>query len=143
MSWSRRGGSGSNGLESYDGAGKKRGDDVSQSPRLVSESDRVITPLPSRATGGISSGSPKANKAKNAPDDPTAIVFEQSNRKRRRGDQARGCRNDGTGLRHLIHYRIVVAEVCLPSTSFTYGGQLVRIIRKSMTGEVCEGYPPP
>ncbi|KAI0808302.1 hypothetical protein C8Q74DRAFT_1363698 [Fomes fomentarius] len=34
----------------------------------------------------------------------------------------------GSGLRHLRHYRIVVAEVCLPSTAFDTGGQWVNVI---------------
>ncbi|TFK84675.1 hypothetical protein K466DRAFT_665016 [Polyporus arcularius HHB13444] len=30
-------------------------------------------------------------------------------------------RRPGSGLRHMVHYRIVVAELCLPSTAFTSG----------------------
>ncbi|TFK83357.1 hypothetical protein K466DRAFT_529000, partial [Polyporus arcularius HHB13444] len=30
-------------------------------------------------------------------------------------------RRPGSGIRHLVHYRIVVAEVCLPSTAFLSG----------------------
>lgn len=41
----------------------------------------------------------------------------------------------GSGLRHLRHYRIVVAEVCLPSTAFDTGGQWVNIILCCLKGE--------
>ena len=42
---------------------------------------------------------------------------------------------DGLGLRHLTHYRIVVAEVCLSSTDITSSEQLLQVIWHCMTGE--------
>ncbi|PIL30039.1 hypothetical protein GSI_07951 [Ganoderma sinense ZZ0214-1] len=41
---------------------------------------------------------------------------------------------DGLGLRHLTHYRIVVAEVCLPSTEIKSGHQLTQVVLNCMTG---------
>ncbi|KAI0660024.1 hypothetical protein C8Q70DRAFT_932949 [Cubamyces menziesii] len=37
------------------------------------------------------------------------------------------------GLRHLIHYRIAVAEVCLKLENFQYGAQLLRLIEHCIT----------
>ncbi|RDX50652.1 hypothetical protein OH76DRAFT_433329 [Lentinus brumalis] len=37
------------------------------------------------------------------------------------GGSADELRRPGSGIRHLVHYRIVVAEVCLPSTAFASG----------------------
>ena len=41
---------------------------------------------------------------------------------------------DGSGLRHLTHYRIVVAEVCLPSTEIKSSYQLMHIVLNCMIG---------
>ncbi|PIL27941.1 hypothetical protein GSI_09976 [Ganoderma sinense ZZ0214-1] len=41
---------------------------------------------------------------------------------------------DGLGLRHLTHYRMVVAEVCLSSTDIMSTEQLVQIIWNCMSG---------
>ncbi|RPD68724.1 hypothetical protein L226DRAFT_576200 [Lentinus tigrinus ALCF2SS1-7] len=36
--------------------------------------------------------------------------------------------HQGTGLRHMVHSRLIVKEVCLPITAFTSSKQLVRIL---------------
>ncbi|RPD68710.1 hypothetical protein L226DRAFT_495343 [Lentinus tigrinus ALCF2SS1-7] len=36
--------------------------------------------------------------------------------------------HQGTGLRHMVHSRLIVKEVCLPLTAFTSSKQLVRIL---------------
>lgn len=41
---------------------------------------------------------------------------------------------DGSGLRHLSHYRIIFSEVCLPSTAFTSARQWVRIVLHCIQG---------
>ncbi|RPD53576.1 hypothetical protein L226DRAFT_488350 [Lentinus tigrinus ALCF2SS1-7] len=43
-------------------------------------------------------------------------------------DEAHAQRLPGSGLRHFVHYRIVVAEVCLPSTAFLSGRMWARIV---------------
>ncbi|TFK78153.1 hypothetical protein K466DRAFT_440952, partial [Polyporus arcularius HHB13444] len=39
----------------------------------------------------------------------------------------------GAGLRHMVHTRLVVKEICLPLTAFTSSKQLVRIIYGCIT----------
>ncbi|TFK78765.1 hypothetical protein K466DRAFT_471400, partial [Polyporus arcularius HHB13444] len=39
----------------------------------------------------------------------------------------------GAGLRHMVHTRLVVKEICLPLTAFTSSRQLVRIIYGCIT----------
>ena len=43
-------------------------------------------------------------------------------------------RLQGTGLRHLVHTRTVVRDVCLPFTDFTSSKQLVQIILQCIAG---------
>ena len=40
----------------------------------------------------------------------------------------------GLGLRHMVHTRLVVREICLPFTAFTSSQQLVRIIYGCING---------
>lgn len=49
-------------------------------------------------------------------------------------------RLQGGGLRHMVHTRMVVKEVCLPLTAFTSSRQLVRIIVDCVNGEWTCGY---
>lgn len=41
----------------------------------------------------------------------------------------------GEGLRHMVHTRLIVKEVCLPLTAFTSSQQFVRILCECLTGE--------
>ena len=40
----------------------------------------------------------------------------------------------GAGLRHMVHTRMVVKEVCLPMTEFTSSFQLTKIIYECILG---------
>ena len=44
-------------------------------------------------------------------------------------------RIQGTGLRHLVHSRIVMRDICLPFTEFTSSHQLVRIVLECIVGQ--------
>lgn len=44
-------------------------------------------------------------------------------------------REQGQGLRHMIHSRMVVRDICLPFTEFTSSRQLVRIVLDCILGE--------
>lgn len=44
-------------------------------------------------------------------------------------------KKQGHGLRHMIHHRVVVKEVCLPSTMFANSRELLRITHNCMTGD--------
>ncbi|PIL29468.1 hypothetical protein GSI_08410 [Ganoderma sinense ZZ0214-1] len=107
--------------------------------------DRPIAPMPSRPKASrsrsttVTSGGP----APTIPTSDGAGVSQSSGARnsgtgggRSGGKRARSQTKDpvqveileGTGLRHLTHYRIVVAEVCLPSSAFTSGKQLVKLL---------------
>ena len=60
----------------------------------------------------------------------------RSGKRSRLEDTAPVAPQDGLGLRHLTHYRIAVAEVCLSSTDITSGEQLLQVIWHCMTGEL-------
>ena len=49
--------------------------------------------------------------------------------------------DQGAGLRHMVHTRLVVKEVCLPITAFTSSNQLVRLIYECITGTLITGGP--
>ncbi len=116
------------------------------------EKDRVIAPMPgsrSKASGSnttttrrarqsqtqTSSGS-KANRSTKAADAGTGSGSSggRSGKRPRPEDVASIAPKDGLGLRHLTHYRMVVAEVCLPSTEIKSGEQLLQIIWHCITG---------
>lgn len=48
--------------------------------------------------------------------------------------EAEDKRLQGSGLRPLIHHRVVVSEVCLPLTRFTSSKQLVTLVYDSLAG---------
>ncbi|KAM5544459.1 hypothetical protein V8D89_002119 [Ganoderma adspersum] len=117
--------------------------------------DRPIAPLPSRSkasrsrstTSGGSTPTVPTSDGQNPFDD--ASDFEQSSGPGTGGRSGKRSRSqtkdpvelqDGTGLRHLTHYRIVVAQVCLPSLVFTSGKQLIRVLWNCIDahGEVVE-----
>ena len=43
-------------------------------------------------------------------------------------------RIQGTGLRHLVHSRTVMRDICLPFTEFTSSQQLVQIVLECIVG---------
>ena len=43
----------------------------------------------------------------------------------------------GFGLRHFVHYRAIVAEICLPSTEFPSGRVWVKIVWHCLQGVLC------
>ena len=43
----------------------------------------------------------------------------------------------GSGLRHFVHYRAIVAEVCLPSTEFPSGRVWAKIVWHCLQGVLC------
>ena len=43
-------------------------------------------------------------------------------------------RLQGTGLRHFVHSRIVMRDICLPFTDFTSSKQLVRMVLECIVG---------
>lgn len=57
------------------------------------------------------------------------------NRGTKRTFAAMLARDQGAGLRHMVHTRLVVEEICLPLTAFTNSMQLVRIIYHCIVGE--------
>ena len=44
-------------------------------------------------------------------------------------------RIQGTGLRHLVHSRIVTRDICLPFMEFTNSRQLVQIVLECIVGQ--------
>ncbi|PIL29454.1 hypothetical protein GSI_08396 [Ganoderma sinense ZZ0214-1] len=111
------------------------------------QEDRPIAPLPSRPKASrsqrataTSGGSTPALPTSDGQHSLDGTGVSQSSDARSSGTGRSGEKRarsqtkdpveilDGTGLRHLTHYRIVVAQVCLPSTAFTSGIQLVRLL---------------
>ncbi|TBU58931.1 hypothetical protein BD310DRAFT_926116 [Dichomitus squalens] len=97
------------------------------------KSKRRIAGLPSRAKGSDS-----AVRTKPSVHEPRRGGASEPPRPKHQRDDDKGPKRplldkeeevyDGIGLRHMEHYRIVVAEVCLEATSFLYGQQLARVI---------------
>ena len=120
--------------------------------------DRPIAPMPgsrSEATGSGGSTTSQARQSLGSNGTPRTQTSSRSNENRSTHrtashGQGAGVRSgkrpwsedappvvlrDGLGLRHLTHYRIVVAEVCLPSTEIRSSKQLTQVIWYCMTGE--------
>ena len=111
--------------------------------------DRPIAPLPSRRKGSRSRSTPSGGSTPTVAtsDDQNpfdADNFDQSSGPGTSGRSGKRSRSqtkdpvelqDGMGLRHLTHYRIVVAQVCLPSLVFTSGKQLIRVLWNCIDGE--------
>ncbi|KAI1784585.1 hypothetical protein LXA43DRAFT_929927 [Ganoderma leucocontextum] len=110
--------------------------------------DRAIAPMPSRPNAGSGSGTTTTRRTRTSSGsdgsriDTTASADSEAGQhsgghsaKRPRSQEAAPVdREDELGLRHLTHYRIVVAEVCLPSTAFTSGRQLARVFWNCING---------
>ena len=118
--------------------------------------DRRIAPMPSsrsmasgsngsttsqtRPSSGSPNGTPQTRTSSGSNgNQPTHADTSQSSggRSGRRPlpqDTAPVVPRDGSGLRHLTHYRIVVAEVCLPSTEIKSSHQLMQIVLNCMIG---------
>ncbi|EJF59438.1 hypothetical protein DICSQDRAFT_181948 [Dichomitus squalens LYAD-421 SS1] len=103
------------------------------------KSKRRIAGLPSRAKGSDS-----AVRTKPSVHEPRRGGASEPLRPKHQRDDDKGPKRplldkeeevyDGIGLRHMEHYRIVVAEVCLEVTSFLYGQQLARVIMHCIIG---------
>ncbi|PIL32428.1 hypothetical protein GSI_05130 [Ganoderma sinense ZZ0214-1] len=118
--------------------------------------NRPIAPIPGsrpKASGSGASTTSRTRQSSGSGGAPQAQTSSGSNGKRSanpgKASQGSGGRSgkrprpedkvpvvpkDGFGLRHLTHYRIIVAEVCLPSTDITSGEQLVQIVWNCMSG---------
>ncbi|KAI1784665.1 hypothetical protein LXA43DRAFT_954783 [Ganoderma leucocontextum] len=131
----------------YSATGAKKPDVFSETER----EDRPIAPMPSRsrkASGSRSTTSGGTTRSASTSDSQPpldATDVDQSAQSsgtggRRSGKRARSQKkapvklNDGIGLRHLKHYRIVVAQVCLPSSAITSGKQLARVVWNCIDG---------
>ncbi|KAI1784568.1 hypothetical protein LXA43DRAFT_1122363 [Ganoderma leucocontextum] len=114
----------------------------SKKPVLIGkeEKDRPIAPMPLRSnasgsrtttrtgTASTSDTQPRVDAANVKGSTQSSGSGEPSGKRGRSQKTAIVELNDGSGLRHLKHYRMVVAQVCLPSSAFTSGKQLVRVL---------------
>ena len=107
---------------------KASGSRKSTTPTRQSSQGSDGAPQPSNGKG--SAKSTKASKAGQGSDGRG-----RSGKRSRPQDTAPMAPKDGFGLRHLTHYRIIVAEVCLSSTDITSGEQLMQIIWNCMSGK--------
>ena len=109
------------------------------------QSSRTVAPLPARARSGAAAAATiefeprtRLQKAK-AVAGPSTFPQPQPRKsgKKRSHDEMQADRRKRPAerLRHLTHSRIVVAEVCMPSTAYTSSRQLVKIIYHSICGE--------
>ena len=77
-------------------------------------------------------------KAKVAASTVATIASEDGhgNFKKRTADERTTEENSeqGYGIRHLIHYRLVVKQICLTLTDLEHSWQLVSIIRDCIVG---------
>ncbi|KAM5531950.1 hypothetical protein V8D89_014384 [Ganoderma adspersum] len=89
-------------------------------------------PQPSTSSGSNGKGSAKSTKASKAGQGSDGRGG-RSGKCSRPQDTAPMAPKDGFGLRHLTHYRIIVAEVCLTSTNITSGEQVMQIIWNCMS----------
>ncbi|KAI0739907.1 hypothetical protein C8Q80DRAFT_1357571 [Daedaleopsis nitida] len=80
-----------------------------------------VRPIPASA---LQLGAGSASTSNEAPNPTSRGVKRTANETEKE--------EEGSGLRHLTHYRLVVAEVCLPSTAFTSGRQWVRVVLHSI-----------
>ncbi|KAI0739908.1 hypothetical protein C8Q80DRAFT_1357572 [Daedaleopsis nitida] len=119
---------------------------VTRPGRSTSTLPRTLAPLPSKKSKpNTSSATPAAgpsrvNDARSTPASTSRASQSATSKQSADGPASRGVKRsakdvqneeqeqDGSGLRHLSHYRIIVAEVCLPSTAFTSARQWVRIV---------------
>ena len=69
------------------------------------------------------------------PSTPKAASTVRGKKRKFNAFLAAGKRKPGAGLRHMVHTRMVVREVCLPLTAFTNSQQFVRIIFDCLFGE--------
>ncbi|TBU26673.1 hypothetical protein BD311DRAFT_698081 [Dichomitus squalens] len=110
--------------------GHKTSDEVEAPER--DKSKRRIADLPSRAKASTSGGKarpPVKESGRGMTSEPQMPEDQRDDKGTKRplpGTKVEV--SDGIGLRHMEHYRIVVAEVCLEVTSFLYGQQLARVI---------------
>ncbi|KAI0739918.1 hypothetical protein C8Q80DRAFT_1241018 [Daedaleopsis nitida] len=106
------------------------------------KASRTIAPLPVRRARrpNTSSAQPSAEPLSDGPVrpvpastsrlglEPPSLSNETSRGVKRTAKEAEEKEEEGSGLRYLTHYRIIVAEVCLPSTDFTSAKQWVRTV---------------
>ena len=132
----------------YSSTGKKKPDVFV--PKHREKKDRVIAPMPARSTNVSGTGTTTARRSQTPSESldgsrvDTGVSAEAGQhsggrsgpkRSRTKDTEAPVELGDGLGLRHLTHYRLVVAEVCLPSTAFRSGRQLARIFWNCINGE--------
>ena len=69
-------------------------------------------------------------------EEPATTPTEPRLSKKRKADEvaADDMLLQGSRLRHPVHSRIVVEEICLPLTAFTHSEQLVRLVRHCVIG---------
>ncbi|PIL32417.1 hypothetical protein GSI_05119 [Ganoderma sinense ZZ0214-1] len=141
----------------YSSTGEKKGDTFGKPEKVA----RAIAPMPtsrSKTSASGSGGSTASRTRQSSGSDGTRKIQRSSGSNGKRstsaadsgktssgsgGHSAKRPRpqdvppvapKDGFGLRHLTHYRIVVAEVCLPSTEIKSGEQLSQVVWHCMTG---------
>ncbi|KAI1784468.1 hypothetical protein LXA43DRAFT_1042241, partial [Ganoderma leucocontextum] len=129
----------------YSSTGSKKRDVLGEQEKK----DRPIAPMPGSRSKGTRSGASttrrtqkssgsgsKGNKRTDATNAGTRSQSsgERSGKRSRPQDTAVVAPKDGLGLRHMTHYRIVVAEVCLTSTEIRSSEQLIQVIWHCMTG---------
>ncbi|KAM5544460.1 hypothetical protein V8D89_002120 [Ganoderma adspersum] len=145
------GGGQETGAPKHSSTGKLRKRNASGLSGVQEKDARPIAPMPSRPfaarSGSIApegpaqtastSGQNQLHPDSNATDpegreaQSTSTSTGKPSRKRARSQTTEAPAQPShrrSGLRHLTHYRIVVAEVCLPSSAFTSGKQLVRLL---------------
>ncbi|KAI1784581.1 hypothetical protein LXA43DRAFT_901342 [Ganoderma leucocontextum] len=108
--------------------------------------DRPIAPMPLRSNASGSGATTTRRTSTSSGSDGKSRTdltntstlsedsSERSGKRPRPRETAPVQREDGLGLRHLTHYRMVVAEVCLPSSVFTNGRQLARVLWNCING---------
>ena len=69
------------------------------------------------------------------PSTPKATSTVRGKKRKFNAFLAAGKHKPGAELRHMVHTRMVVREVCLPLTAFTNSRQFVRIIFDCLFGE--------
>ena len=93
--------------------------------------------VPATAPSGSAGAAGPSARSMPPPPDPTRTTVGPWIRgtKRTAADvRAEDAGEYGTACRHMVHHRVVVAEVCLDSTQFTCGQAWVSIVSDAVTG---------
>ena len=110
------------------------------------DKSRTMAPLPTRKKAGSLTTTPaaeprtrsqtaKANATAGPSTVPLPPLPTSGGKRTHDAIQADRPRRRTNRLRHLTHSRVVVAEVCMPSTAYTSSRQLVKIIYECIFGE--------